>query len=74
MDGEGLFRVIYHVPEMFRRPRDVAIPRSNFDEWETYVAEFLAIIGKKWKKDRFFRKKTKKEQISSKSSAKNPYT
>ena len=47
MDGEGLFLVIYHVPEMFRRPRDVAMPRSNVDEWETDVAEFLAIIGKK---------------------------
>ena len=40
MDGEGLFLVIYHVPEMFRKPRDVAMPRSNVDEWETDVAEF----------------------------------
>ena len=29
------------------RPRDVAIPRSNFGEWERYVAEFLAVFGKK---------------------------
>ena len=66
MDGEGLFRVIYHVPEMFRRPRDVAMPRSNVGEWERDVAEFLAIFGKKVKKKTVFseKKSEKKSKLA----------